>query len=397
MTITFPDDFIFGTSTSAYQIETAFEHDWLNVKSRDGNLFNRTTDHEKRSRDDIEVIASLAPHYRMSLMWSKLQRAAYAPFDSDAVRQYSDFLDALAARGIKIMMVIHHFANPLWFAKAGGWANERNVDAWLDYGDQLAETFGKYVSMWNTFNEPNLYTGMAYVKGEFPPFENDLLKANRVIRNMAKAHSLMFDILKGKQANKPVGISHNCTLFKAENLLGVLPAKVFDWCYMMYADSLFKKTDFFGMSYYARIGFDPFPITNMTSPEKLRKSGKAYDDMWEYYPAGLEECIMRFWKQYRKPIIITENGICTGDDAKRIEAIRDYMKAVSRAISRGAEVKGYYHWSAWDNFEWSLGPTFNFGLYSCDPTTKERRKKPSGELYASLAYTKQIEVSDYAD
>jgi beta-glucosidase len=125
----------------------------------------------------------------------------------------------------------------------------------------------------------------------------------------------------------------------------------------------------------------------------LRKSGKVHDDIWEYYPAGLEENIMRFWQKYRRPIYITENGICTGDDAKRVSTIADYMKALSSAMARGADVRGYYHWTAWDNFEWSLGPTFKFGLYSVDPVTMERRKKPSADIYANLAFTKEIDLN----
>ena len=151
------------------------------------------------------------------------------------------------------------------------------------------------------------------------------------------------------------------------------------------------------MSYYARIGFDPFPVTHIMNPEKIKESGKAHDDIWEYYPQGLRECITRFWNKYRKPIIITENGICTRDDKKRASAIADYMKSISAAMKQGADVRGYYHWTTWDNFEWSLGPTFQFGLYSCDPDTKERKKKPSADLYSRLAHTNEIEVGDSPD
>lgn len=393
MKIRFPENFIFGTSTSAYQIETAFEHDWLNIKSRDGNVFKRTTDHEKKLKEDIRIISSLAPHYRMSLMWSRLQQKPYAQFDRAVVRMYSDFLRSLRAEGTEVMMVLHHFANPTWFSNSGGWENNQNIGAWLNFGEQMVETFAEYVSLWNTFNEPNLYTAMAYVAGEFPPFERNIVKANRVIRNLAKAHDLMYDIIKRTDPDKPVGISHNSTSFKADNMLGYLPAKVFDWSYMSYPDNLFKKTDFFGMSYYARIGFDPLPVTYLSSPEKLTRTGKAHDDMWEYYPAGLEENIIRFWKKYKKPIYVTENGICTSDDTKRVSAIADYMKALSGAMAKGADVRGYYHWTAWDNFEWSLGPTFRFGLYSVDPVTMERRKKPSADIYANLAFTKEIDLN----
>lgn len=394
MLIKFPDEFIFGTSTSSYQIETPFEHDWLNVRSRDGHRFNRTTDHETRLAEDAEIIASLAPHYRMSLMWSKLQRRPFGKLDAVTVEAYKTFLRDLNARGVKIMMVIHHFANPAWFSMDGGWQNEKNIDRWIDYAKQVVETFGDYVDSWNTFNEPNLYTAMAFVAGEFPPFKKNLLKASRVIRNLAQAHDRIYDEIKKHHPEKWIGISHNCAVFEPENLLGVIPARIADWCYMTYAENLFQKTDFFGMSYYARIGFDPAPITYLTSPQKMKAMRKPHDEMWEYYPQGLEECILRFWKRYRKPIIITENGICTQDDKKRMKAIFDYMAALSNAMSKGADVRGYYHWTAWDNFEWSLGPTFKFGLYDCDPVSKDRRKKPSADVYRKLAFTRQIHTDD---
>src|SRR5437868_3755183 len=108
MKINFPKEFVFGTSTAAYQIETAFEHDWVGVKSKDGYVFNRTSDHEKKFKEDAEIIAYCAPYYRMSLMWSKLQRAPYAEFDIETVNEYKGFIGDLKARGVKIMMVLHH-------------------------------------------------------------------------------------------------------------------------------------------------------------------------------------------------------------------------------------------------------------------------------------------------
>lgn len=397
MKIKFPENFIFGTSTSACQIETGFEHDWLNVRSRDGHVLNETTEHEKRFIEDARIIGSLAPHYRMSMMWSKLQREPYGQFHDPTVREYSGLLKALNDHGVKVMMVLHHFANPTWFSRNGGWSNDENVDTWVDYCKQLVETFAPSISLWNTFNEPNLYTAMAYLAGEFPPYQKNLLTANRVIRNMARAHNAVYDHIKANDPGKMVGISHNCAVFEGENIPGKIPAMIIDWLYMRYAEDLFKKTDFFGMSYYARIGFDPFPITCLTAPQKIARAGKAHDDMWEYFPQGLEECIIRFWKKYRKPIIITENGICTSDDTKRIRAIADYLQAVWGAMAKGADVRGYYHWTAWDNFEWSLGPTFNFGLYSCDPKTKERKKRASATLYSQLAFTKELELQGSLD
>jgi beta-glucosidase len=390
MKLTFPKDFLFGTSTSAYQIETSFNHDWRNVHSRDGNIFDRTTDHEKRYDEDLSIISSLAPNYRMSLMWSRLQQEPFGDFHEETRIEYHTWLQKLTSRGVKIMMVLHHFANPEWFAKKGGWEKAENIPLWIDFAEKVVNEYGTYVTLWNTFNEPNLYTSMGWVAGEFPPFKKNLLQAKKVIGNMADAHDRMYRYIKHKFPDTMVGISHNCTIFSAENMLGHLPAKFMDWCYMEYAPSLFKETDFFGMSYYARISHDPFPITYLLTPKKIEALGKEHDDMWEYYPQGIKECMHRYWEQYKKPIIITENGICTHDDTKRVKAIHDYIRYIHEAIHEGVDVRGYYHWSAWDNFEWSLGPTYKFGLYACDPITKDRSKKPSADVFAKLAHSGEI-------
>ena len=114
--------------------------------------------------------------------------------------------------------------------------------------------------------------------------------------------------------------------------------------------------------------------------------------MWEYYPAGLSESIRRYWRKYKLPIIITENGICTNDDEKRVHAIQDYMKEIKGCMDEGIKIHGYYHWSAWDNFEWHLGPSYKFGLYECDLQTMQRTKKISADVFSKLAYTKEIEI-----
>jgi beta-glucosidase len=393
MKLEFPAGFKFGTSTAAYQIETAVQHDWVDVKARDGHVFNRTTDHEKRINEDVEIIASIAPHYRMSLMWSKLQKGPLENFDPAACAFYHTLLTALSNKKIKIMMVLHHFANPTWFAASGGWEKESNISLWVDFCKKLIVEFGDYVDSWNTFNEPNLCTSMGWITGEFPPFKkNNFLMARSALKNMACAHSEVYALIKHHNSKASVGISHNCTVFAPDNFLGVLPAKFMDYNYMEYPPSLFKEIDFFGMSYYARIGFDPLPSTFITTPEKIKQKGKLHDDMWEYYPQGILECMRRYWTQYKKPIIITENGICTQDDSKRMGAIKDYLTLIHQGISEGIDVHGYYHWTTWDNFEWSLGPTYNFGLYSVDMNTKDRTKKPSADLYSSIAYSNTIEL-----
>ncbi len=390
MQLSFPEDFIFGTSTAATQIETAFEHDWQGYKARDGQRFERTTDHELRFRDDAALIASLAPGYRMGLSWSKLQRGPRQDLDPETVTQYRDFLMNLRERGVKVMMVLHHFTNPTWFAGMGGWEKESNISLWLDFGRKVVETFGEYVTQWNTFNEPNVYVSYGWITGFFPPFKKNPLKALSVVRNLGMAHHRMYDIIKQSYPHHPVGISHNAVVFASENFLGRLPARITDWWFMDYVPSFFEKTDFFGMSYYARVSHDPLPITFVDTPGKIAQYNLPHDDLWEYHPQGLRTCLDRYWKKYRKPIIITENGVCDATDVLRQKAIIDYAHIVHQAIADGIDVRGYYWWSAWDNFEWHLGPSMRFGLYAVDPVTMNRSAKRSADIFSRLAHQKTI-------
>lgn len=393
MTLQFPRNFMFGTSTAAAQIETAVDHDWQGVVARDGRTFQRTTDHELLRREDADIIASLAPHYRMSLMWSRLQRGPYAPLDEPTALEYEVFMTDLLTRGVQIMLVLHHFTNPTWFSARGGWEKSENIGVWIDFVDKVVHRFGNYVHTWNTFNEPNVYASNGWILGEFPPFKKNLFKALTAIRNMGKAHEHAYASIKHKYPDSMVGISHNATLLEAHNLLGVIPAHITDFWHMDFIPGHFPSFDFFGMSYYARVAHDPWPVTYMDSPEKIKKYGLLHDDMWEYYPEGLRTCVQRYWKQYRKPLIITENGVCSSDDAVRVRAIREYLSILHSLIEEGVDIRGYYHWSTWDNFEWHLGPTFQFGLYSVDEVTMKRSPKPSAHLYSRLAHTGQLALS----
>lgn len=390
MPLTFPADFIFGTSTAAAQIETAVDHDWQGFKARDGHLFERTTDHELRHTEDAGIISSLAPGYRMGLSWNRLQHGPMESLDPHVVKEYTLFLEDLRSRQVKIMMVLHHFTNPNWFSKLGGWEKESNIDCWLDFGKRVVETFGEYVDQWNTFNEPNVYASYGWLTGFFPPFKNNPVLAFRVVRNLGIAHNRMYAIIKEKFPDHPVGISHNAVVFDSQTLLGNIPARLSDWWFMDYVPRFFERVDFFGMSYYARVTHDPLPVTFLDTPKKIKQYGLEHDDMWEYHPEGMRTCIDRYWKKYRKPIIITENGVCDASDVLRQRAIVDYAKILHQAIADGVDIRGYYWWSPWDNFEWHLGPTLRFGLYATHLETKDRTPRPSAALFSKMAHTRII-------
>ena len=391
MKLVFPSNIFFGTSTSAYQIETAFQHDWQGLKAKDGYTFDRTTDHEKRFLDDVDIISSLAPNYRMSLMWSKLQRAPFGNLDRETVSEYHTLLKALSERNVKIMMVLHHWGNPNWFVASGGWENEQSVAIFLDFSKKLICEFGEYVTYWNTFNEPNLYTTFGYLVGKFPPYKRSLSSALKVIRNIGKAHNEIYSYIKSIDDSSMVGLSHNCVSFTHDNILGMVPASLAKFWYMGIMQTHFSLFDYIGISYYARLSFDPMPVTYLERPQKF-VNGRVHDLIWEYFPNGLELIIRSYWDKFHKPIIITENGVCTKNDNFRIQSLKDYMIIIHRLLQDKVDLRGYYHWSAWDNFEWTLGPTFKFGLYECDPDTMIRRKKPSADIFSRLSYKSEITV-----
>lgn len=388
----FPKGFIWGTSTAAAQVETAGDHNWNGVPSKDGYTFTKTTDHEKRRMEDAKYIQEFGSMYRCGTDWSRLQTEAFAAFDPDVVKEYRDFFQELNKEGTQIMFVIHHFMNPNWFEKNGNWLNEDNIPAFVDYAKKCIEHFGDLVANWNTFNEPNVYAINGFLLGEFPPFKKNIFKANKALRHMGKAHDIVYGLLKEAYPDKPVGISCNTVDFHGLNIFGKLVAKFADWWFIDFAAKHFAQLDYWGLSYYAHIPLNPFPITEIDHPGKLAKMGYAHDKMWAYKPESFRGIIRRFHKKYGKPIMITENGICTDDSDVRIASIKDYLTIMHEVIEEGIDLRGYIHWSTWDNFEWNLGPTYRFGLVRIDLETMERKMTPAGAYYAQVTRDNGLEI-----
>lgn len=392
MKLNFPKDFIWGTSTAAYQIETASDHDWKGVVSNDGTVFDKCSMHDLRRDEDIEYIVQLGNAYRMSCDWAKLQSAPYADFDPKVVADYTIFLEKLRARGVKIMMVLHHFTNPTWFVKEGSWEKKGNRAMWLDFAKKSVAAFGHLVDHWNTFNEPMVYISNGWIMGGFPPFKKGkILLARKVLKEIGRAHDEAYDIIKAG-SSAPIGISKNTVKFVGEIFPGHILAKIFDYWFMDYGADHFKKVDFQGMSYYCRMPFRPLPITEIDNPGKLKALGRRSDGMWEYKPVEFYHIIKRYWNKYKKPILITESGVCTEDDAFRIQAIQEYAYWIRKAMDEGVEIKGLYHWSTVDNHEWNLGLTYRFGLVRVNFENGDRRMTAAGEYYAQLAKNQSIEV-----
>jgi len=390
MKYNFPAGFLWGTSTSALQIESSSAegscHDWKGFRARDGSVLDETINHQSQREPDAAMIASLGNAYRGGFDWSRLQGGPKEELNEKAVGEYRGFYGGLKERGVHLMLVLHHFANPQWFAEGGSWTSSLAPEIFDDYAKRMAGAFGDLADTWNTVNEPSGLATMGYLLGGFPPRKRNPIAFWRVLGTLERAHRLAYRSLKDACPGVPVGISNVTMSFSRENLLGAIPQKFAEKVLMGSADR-FGEVDFISFSYYGRVSFDPFPMTGLGAPEKLDRQGREHDRMWEYYPQGIREAAMMYHQRYGKPIIVTENGCCTDNDAQRIRSIGDHLRQLRGAMREGADVRGYFHWSTFDNFELQLGRSYRFGLVGIDYGTPELRRvpKPSAAYYSQIS------------
>jgi len=399
--LSFPKDFIFGTSTSAFQIEGAGNTEWKDFIGTDGTRLDKAIDHYRRYKQDLKYILYLGNAYRFSMDWSKLQKSAYSPLDNKAARHYMEIFKTLRKNDKKTMLVLNHFSNPLWLAEKGGWANEKSVGMYFDYVKKILEMFSDHIDYINTFNEPNGYAIMAYIMREFPPRRINPFLRRRVLSNMSKAHRTAYDYIKEHYPHIKVGISHACMFtqtLRKRSIWSNFLKWFLDYYMFEHVHEMFTKdgrADFIGFSYYGRILISGYPIFayEERGRKALEKLGLKHDDMWESYPVGIYDLVKRFYSKYKKPIIITENGTCTGDDRLRIENIYNHLYYIKKALDEGIDVRGYFHWSTFDNYELAHGPSRRFGLVSVDFDSPqlERRIKKSGEYYHRISRLHKLE------
>jgi beta-glucosidase len=391
MKYNFPEEFLWGTSTSALQIESASAegscHDWKGLIAKDGTVLNETINHQCHRSYDADIIASLGNAYRGGFDWSRLQKGPKEKLEKEVVDEYRDFYGRLKEKGMHLMLVLHHFANPQWFVEGGSWTSNQAPDIFNDYVKKMAESFGDLANTWNTINEPSAIAVEGYLRGEFPPRKKNPVAAYRVFNTLSKAHKLAYKSLKEICPDAPVGISNNTMSFHDENILGIIPARIVDKLLIDSVEDHFTDSDFIGFSYYGRVSFDPFPLIETDAPGKLDRKKREHDKMWEFYPQGIKDVAMRYNEKYGKPIIVTENGCCTDDDIQRVRSISEHLKYLHEAIHQGANILGYFHWSAFDNFELHLGRSFRFGLVGIDYNSPELRRipKPSAIYYSQIS------------
>ncbi len=399
----FPAGFLWGTATSPTQVEGGVQNEWTDFTAQDGGNCRIACDHYHRYPEDLEWMAKIGVNaYRLGIEWSRLQSAPFAPLHQNELARYVDLLDRLKAAGITPMVVLHHFSNPPWINAAGGWTNPSAIPAFVDYAGKLAAALKDRVYLWNTFNEPDTYACLAYLLGGYPPQRKWRLgQFRKVITHMARAHAQSSDVIRRETAGdrKPeVGIAKNWTFFHAYKRYSPWDRATAFACHYTFNKFVLdaflgggrrRASTFIGLNYYGRVRFHHFRAMIPASGAPLRQLedfGFVCDDMVERYPEGLAKVLSYLHRRLRLPVYITEHGSASNDEPFRARDLRENLAALHGAMSRGADVRGFFYWSLLDNFEWQFGYTKKFGLLAVDFTDEKlpRSMKPLAEVYARI-------------
>lgn len=399
---TFPKDFLWGAATSSYQVEgDNVKADWWAWEEAAGKeRSGRACCHYEFYGRDFDLAQGLAHNaHRLSVEWSRIEPEE-GRFSERELRHYVDVVCALRARHIEPIVTLHHFTNPAWLSKQGGWEKKNTVDLFLRYCDTVVRALGPHVRYWVTINEPTIYASHAYLFGMWPPQKRSFLETRRVLKHLALAHVRAYRLIhkiyrESKRPGPSVGFSQYtqafvpCTTRPKDRFAAYLRDKWFNFGFI---DAAFRRRamDFIGLNYYSRqlVEVHTRGLRGLVwdvcenNHHALKKNSLG----WDIYPQGLYGLLLKL-KKYGLPVIITENGICTEDDGLRWDYIHDHLKNVHLAVEKGVPVKGYLYWSLLDNFEWDKGFGPRFGLVEIDYKTCERRVRDSAKRFAQVCRT----------
>jgi beta-glucosidase len=424
----FPSGFHWGAATSAHQVEGGNEkNDWWRFERipgriHGGDVSGAACRHYERFDEDFALAESDGHNsHRLSLEWSRIMPER-GRVDVAAVAHYHAVLESLERRGLRPLVTLHHFTNPLWIADRGGWENPETIQHFCAFVRFCAREFGSEIDWWCTVNEPEVYAFRGWSEGVWPPGKRDDSLALAVMANLLEAHGLAYRILheqdrggaEGRGRTAHVGFAKHLPQLEGDRwwfpLDGVrarVEDAIFNEAVLQAAvtgeiklaipgargvtrrvPELADSLDYVGLNYYTR-----WKVRTFAPEAHVVRSGAPKNDLaWEIYPQGLERAVQRVAK-LGHPVIVTEHGFADALDKQRPRALVESLQHLSRAIDRGANVIGYYHWSLMDNFEWADGYSGRFGLYQvdfADPALPRHRTR-SAELYSRIVRGNAIE------
>ncbi len=372
--------FLWGSATSAYQIEgNNTGADWWEW---DRGRSGRASFFWERWEEVVDLLHQLGHNaFRMSIEWSRIFPTAQES-NRDAVEKYRRIIQSLLERNIEPIITLHHFTNPIWFSKIGGWLHRENIPHFIRFVESIIPILDG-VKFIITINEPNVYAFRSYMEGYWPPQEKSMRKALRVLSSMKEAHVKAYQLLKSR-TSASVSIAQNMMIFEPawtyspiHWIFTIMSDYMFNW---YFPDRIGRYMDFLGINYYSR-GFVRWPGSIEYRGEERNCMG------WEIYPQGLYRVIKRAHARYGKPIMITENGICTDNDFQRIKFLKEHVEQIMRAREEGIPVIGYLYWSLLDNYEWAEGFEPRFGLVEVDYEKQKYRIRRSAFFYSEIIET----------
>ncbi len=388
--LNFPKGFLWGSAVSSYQMEGGIDNSDWSGKYPAG----RACDYYNRYEEYFDMAKDLGQNtHRFSLEWSRIEPEE-GKFDQEAILHYRKMLLALKARNMKSMVTIWHWTNPIWFAKKGGWENSKSPEYFARFVKFTVSKLDDLVDFWATLNEPAVCVSHGYIIGIHPPYKKSILSCLKAYKNLIKTHRAAYKAIHSLNQKAKVGIIYDATYIKPKHqgsVIETIGAKI--WRYVrnyMFLNEVKKEIDYIGLNYYFpdTIEFTPFKFPILW----IKNYSKETTDMgWEIFPEGIYRTIKDLGR-YHLPIYITENGIADAADAKRAKFIIDHLQWVYRAISEGADVRGYLYWSLLDNFEWTYGFNKRFGLIEMNFDTLEAKIRPSAYEYAKICKNNGINL-----
>ncbi len=435
--VTFPKGFEWGCATAAYQIEGAWNEDGKGESIwdrfchttdgvRDGDTGDIACDHYHRFREDVALMRELRLRgYRFSISWPRVLPEGKGPVNQKGLDFYHRLVDELLENDIIPFPTLYHWDLPQALQDEGGWANRDTAERFAEYAAMMTNALGDRVKRWLIFNEPWVFTILGYMAGIHPPGLRDPAMALRTTHVANLAQGLAAKAMRATGRAPELGSAFSMggaypvsesdddkaaaeRHFRFNNLwflepaqngrypeayvggmeperLGVEPGDM---------ETVRAMLDFIGINLYTRTVIANNPQDANIGIRPVDVPGADRTEMgWEIYPEAMHDVIARIWKDYQRPIYITENGASysdgpdergTVDDRRRISYYEKYIAQVARAMEEGADVRGYYAWSLMDNFEWTFGYSQRLGIVYVDYQTQKRTIKNSGYWYRDL-------------
>ncbi len=405
MARTFPGGFLWGTATAAHQVEGAnFASDlWLLEMAPESAFVEPSgdaCDHYHRYEQDIALLAGLGfSTYRFSIEWARIEPED-GFFSQAALDHYRRMIAACHAARVTPMVTFHHFTAPLWFTRDGGWENAKSVDRFARYCERAGAALGDLIPYACTINEANIPVMLTLMREAGNPGRWQrpksfaeaarlcggtaerlapylLCNGHATVPNLIAAHRKSYDVLKAHVKGQ-VGITLSLNDLQAEPGGEALRDAADQIINVQFLEAA-RGDDFLGVQTYTRARFGAKGMMGVPAGAERTQMG------YEFYPQALEATIRQAARVSGCPVIVTENGIGTEDDTRRIAYTQTALEGVLRCLADGIDVRGYIHWSLLDNYEWLEGYRPKFGLVDVDRATQARKPKPSAWWLGAIA------------